>query len=171
MGTTANRALRYPAATDRVADGALAIEHLAEDVDLELGIGLMKRWTWTHGDQLGNNTYGAIQAVGTFTLPKAARVYVRGVTMLRLVSGGPAGATIGLQFGFDSATFANGFSALPYVYMGYGLTVTSCYEADLAAGQHTLYVRNGADAANGQAIAISEGAAQIEVIAGKALAA
>lgn len=33
MGTTANLALRYPDATDRVADGALAMQHLAEDVE------------------------------------------------------------------------------------------------------------------------------------------
>lgn len=38
MGTTAKLALRYPAATDRVADGALAMQHLAEDVDTPLGL-------------------------------------------------------------------------------------------------------------------------------------
>lgn len=37
MGTTASMALRYPAGTDRVADGALAMQHLAEDVDVPLG--------------------------------------------------------------------------------------------------------------------------------------
>lgn len=37
MGTTATLALRYPDATDRVADGALAMQHLAEDVDAPLG--------------------------------------------------------------------------------------------------------------------------------------
>lgn len=36
MGTTPALALRYPAATDRVADGALAIQHLAEDVEAKL---------------------------------------------------------------------------------------------------------------------------------------
>lgn len=33
MGTTTNKAFRYPEATDRVADGAAAMQHLAEDVD------------------------------------------------------------------------------------------------------------------------------------------
>lgn len=37
MGTTASMALRWPASTDRVADGALAMQHLAEDVDVPLG--------------------------------------------------------------------------------------------------------------------------------------
>lgn len=36
MGTTASLALRYPEATDRVADGALAMQHLAEDVEAML---------------------------------------------------------------------------------------------------------------------------------------
>lgn len=38
MGTTAKLALRYPAGTDRVSDGALAMQHLAEDVDTPLGL-------------------------------------------------------------------------------------------------------------------------------------
>lgn len=38
MGTTAKLALRYPASTDRVADGAVAMQHLAEDVDTPLGL-------------------------------------------------------------------------------------------------------------------------------------
>jgi hypothetical protein len=38
MGTTAALALRYPDGTDRVADGALAIQHLAEDVEAKLDL-------------------------------------------------------------------------------------------------------------------------------------
>lgn len=36
MPTTPDLALRYPASTDRVADGAVAIQHLAEDVEAKL---------------------------------------------------------------------------------------------------------------------------------------
>ncbi len=36
MPTTPQLALRYPANTDRVADGALAIQHLAEDVEARI---------------------------------------------------------------------------------------------------------------------------------------
>lgn len=36
MGTTAGYGLRYPEPTDKVADGALAIRNLAEDVDADL---------------------------------------------------------------------------------------------------------------------------------------
>lgn len=36
MGTTTTRAFRYPDPTDRVMDGATAIEHLAEDLETAL---------------------------------------------------------------------------------------------------------------------------------------
>lgn len=168
VGTGADTFARLPVGVD----GTIPVADSTQATGIKWGPSVYgKTWVWNHGDQLGNNTNGSINLLGTFTVPVASHIIVRGTTMLRLVSAGPAGANIGLQFGLDAA-FASGFgpNPPPYVYVGYGLTVTSLWEADVTAGQHSLYVRNGATACNGQAIAISESSgALIELYVVKAL--
>lgn len=173
MATTPNRALRYPAATDRVADGALAIEHLAEDVDLQLGISNIRRLSGSHGDSLGNLTYGAIFAAGTVTLPAACRLFLTGRTFARRTGGADNYVQTGIQFGLDS-TFAGGFAPtpVPLAYVETGATeIVTFAEFDVAAGTRTIYIRMACDSAPaGVLFAIGE-RWDVQIQAGKALAA
>lgn len=77
MGTTTRLALRYPEATDRVADGATAIRNLATDVDTmtprHLAAGTANATATTTATAAGS--YYAITAAGV-VVPAGRRVVV-----------------------------------------------------------------------------------------------
>lgn len=107
MPTTA-KGLRYPAATDPVADGYLAIQHLAEDVDAQLSAHTSADWAAT--------TNGWASAAA----PQKARV-----TKL------PSGLVL-LTGRLNAGTLSNGDSigSLP---AGYGPSVKSRYPVATSA--------------------------------------
>lgn len=95
MGNTANRSWPYPESSDFVADGATAIENLADAIDSSIGTG-----------------YSYVQTVyftssGTFT--KASYPWLRAVR-IRMVGAGGGGGGVGTTAGTQWAGGAGGGS-------------------------------------------------------------
>lgn len=122
MPATANKGLRYPAATDRVADGATAIQHLAEDVDAAIADAAWAALAagtaaagWTQGSQVRKKnglTFLAIQVTrnaGQAVIgPASATGNIGDTTMMTLPVGQRPGQNMFIAYQLNTTAAGTG---------------------------------------------------------------
>jgi hypothetical protein len=116
MGTTATAALPYPEPTDPVADGAAAIEALAEAVDPQLTWGVIGGTTRTGLRVIGGQTTVTTSGAGALAVPfnpTFALTPVCGVNIMRTDVGAWSNVYVVDTVHFEAIVFDSNGATVP----------------------------------------------------------